>query len=400
MSLAQTGKALGKVTELVRDQLSLRARIPARVGRPEPNGTTGESASLNVFLYEASFDPNLKNVSLEEGRRPPLWMVLKYLLTAYDEHGETDSVDAHEAMGAGLRALQEMSFLRLGSLLSADALDALSGNPEVLKITFDEAPSDLLSRLMQGPDEKYRFSMAFQVRPVMIAAGDAPEFSFLVGVDQTGPEPTEIGDAGIRIPVLPATGPVLTGLDPDRFEAAGTLTVLGEGLDAPDLSLAMGSARLPVALRQPGRLIFQLEALAAGDAISAGSHAISVVRDLGDGRSRSSNLLVGRLLPTLAGVEPVALEREPEDGPNYRAYGTVRLTGMLLGTTADQVTVALFRDGRVEAAFDHGYVHAPDQRVLELTIPRERAVRPGEYRVILRVNDQQARRSPSLELAP
>jgi len=43
-----------------------------------------------------------------------------------------------------------------------------------MKITFDNATTELLSKVMQGTDEKYRFSAAFEVRPVMIAGTTPP----------------------------------------------------------------------------------------------------------------------------------------------------------------------------------------------------------------------------------
>ena len=39
-----------------------------------------------------------------------------------------------------------------------------AGQPEPLKLSFDGAGVDLLSKVMQGTDERYRLSMAFQVR--------------------------------------------------------------------------------------------------------------------------------------------------------------------------------------------------------------------------------------------
>jgi len=216
MALADTGKAIGKVTELLRQHLEHKTGkigIDVTVGRPEPSTNSNSSAKprLNLFLYEALFDPTMKNIALDEGQSPPLWLVLKYLITAFDDDGKSDTGPAHENLGEGLRALQELSFLPLSSIvLPADIAAALGDNPEVLKITFDEAPSELLSKLMQGTDEKYRFSMSFQVRPVMIAAGVAPAYSLLVGVDYTESPPEEIGEAGIQIPVVPSLGPNIT----------------------------------------------------------------------------------------------------------------------------------------------------------------------------------------------
>jgi len=55
---------------------------------------------------------------------------------------------------------------------TAAATDPLRDNPNELKITFDAATVELLSKLMQGPDQRYRCSAAFQVRPVLIVPAE------------------------------------------------------------------------------------------------------------------------------------------------------------------------------------------------------------------------------------
>jgi len=214
MALSDTGKAIGKVTKLLVDRLGTKTNLNVAEGRPEPPSNGASDRQLNLFLYEASFDPVLKNVSLEQGQPEPLWLVLKYLMTAFDGEGNSDTIEAHENLGIGIRALQELNFLSLTSPIDPDILKALGENPEPLKITFDEASSDLLSKLMQGSDEKYRFSIGFQVRPVMIATGMPPSYSLLVGVDYTKSPIEIIGEEGIDIQVIPSLGPKITQWSP------------------------------------------------------------------------------------------------------------------------------------------------------------------------------------------
>ena len=94
--------------------------------------------------------------------------MLKYLLTAFDGDENSDSAIAHELIGRGIAALHELNFLALDALVATDVRLALENNPEPLKLTFDETTADLLSKIMQGTDERYRLSIAFQMRPVMI----------------------------------------------------------------------------------------------------------------------------------------------------------------------------------------------------------------------------------------
>jgi hypothetical protein len=405
MALADTGKAIGAVTRLLVDQLTNDASISrVTVGRPEQPAPSTDNARLNLFLYETTFDASLKNSPLDEGQPPPLWLVLKYLLTGFDSGGESDSIEAHEHLGVGLRALQKLSFLRL----NAASLSALNDNPEVLKITFDETPSDLLSKLMQGTDEKYRFSVSFQVRPVMIATGEPPSYSLLVGVDYTTPAPGNvIGEKGIHIPVIPSLGQKITRVDPLKFEANSTITIFGNDLNLSGLSVMLSTAELAVTAQQPNMLKCLVNGnIVGGNVISAGNHPISVVQTLQTGRRRSSNLLIGNLLPRLDKAVTDSLTRFDPTDATSKVFGNIDMEGVLLGTKEDDIFLALYREGKVVKAFDEFTVKPPPpppppvqpQTQMRLEIKRDDAVPPGKYNVILRVNGQQAKNSPEMEL--
>src|SRR6266705_3524191 len=108
MALVNTGRAIGAVTQTLRERLTtvLGAAVgQVTVGRPEPPAAALAGSRLNLFLYEIHHDEFLRNESLDDGQPPPLWLVLRYLLTAFDEGGDSDTVDAHEILGEGLRAL-------------------------------------------------------------------------------------------------------------------------------------------------------------------------------------------------------------------------------------------------------------------------------------------------------
>lgn len=376
------------------------------VGRPEPPVSVPAGDRLNLFLYEIQFDASLKNVPLDEGQRPPLWLVLKYLLTAFDDDGKTsDTPGAYENLGEGIRALQELSLFPLPGL-SAGLLEPLSDNPEDLKITFDEAPTDLLSRVMQGSEEKYRLSIGFQVRPVMIAAAELPSYSLLVGVDYTPPPPvTIIGEKGVRIPVIPSMGPTITEISPASFELGATVTLKGTDLHLSNLSVNLGPVVLPVTMQQPDRLQFVVrEDIANGGTISAGSLPVSVSQLLSTGRRRSSNLLVGNLLPTLstAGILADSLQTVEVEPPSLGwNFATLDITGKLLGKTDDDdFYLALFKDGATVKLFDalEDTAPAPPQTKKKFEMKKPDAVPPGQYLVLYRVNGQQARQSIAIPL--
>jgi hypothetical protein len=401
MTLANTATVIGKVSEWLRVRLEDRAGMDVTIGRPEPKGGTNgaDKSRLNLFLYEANFDPSMKNLSLEEGRNPPLWLALKYLLTAFDETGESDTAKAHENLSKGLQGLQELNILPAPDpVLHAEIYAALEENPESLKITFDAASSELLSKLMQGSDEKYRFSMAFQVRPIMIAPAEPPSYNLVVGVDHTQSPPDEIGMQGVKIPILPSLGPRLDGLSPVHFEVGDEITLTGTDLNLEGLKVQLGGITFGASAQWPNKAKAKLsESTFTSDAISAGEHPVGVVQVLSSGRRRGSNILTGRLRPTLtsANASGVAVSSSP---PNVTA--NINLTGFLLGRAQDDVFLALYDadEGQVAYVFEGPLTYTPDQTGLTLAIADAEAVSPGHYLLILRVNGQQAVNSPEVDL--
>jgi hypothetical protein len=407
MSLEDSGRAIGEVTRLLQSRtLAALAGLTTpqiaiddvTIGRPEPPQGANPRRRLNFFLYDVEIDGHLRNVSLDDGQPPPLWLVLRYLLTAFDRTGESDTIEAHQILGEGMRVLQDLNFFAMTGL-PGTTVAALNNNPDRLKLTFEDASLDLMTKLTQGSEGRYRCSVAFQVRPVLIALGTPPAYSFLVGIDYQ--QPAVIGEEGIRVPVLPSLGPVLDALEPPTFGTGDTVAITGSDLHLSGLSVALGPVELPVASQHPGRLTFVVDpALEDGIRISANSQTVSVLQALPSGRKRRSNLLVGNLLPRLDAVAVANLTRVDNADPDSPVRGDITLTGILLGKNEDDVFAALYRDGRVVRMFDRFTRPAasPPQTVLEFSINTTTAVPPGAYNLILRVNGQQARNSPPLLL--
>jgi hypothetical protein len=376
---------------LLRDHLMRRGHSVS-VGKPERASQNDTSAKLNLFLYETAFDASLRNVVLDGTSPPPLWLVLRYLLTAFDGEEQSDSPEAHELLGQGLTALHELNFLRLDAVVDTPVQLALAHNPEPLKITFDESSPDLLSKLMQGADETYRLSAAVQVRPVLLLPSEPADYALLVGVDYTTLPPTEIGLEGRGLGVIPSLGARLKRAEPGVFEAGQQITLYGTDLHLGGLEAVLGDEVLRTTGQWPDRMTVEVEALepgpggagriASGLGPSAGELPIRLRQPRPGGRFRSSNLIVGRLRPVLTTAE--------------MSGTTLQLDGLLLGGEADDVVVAMHRDGSVVAAFDVVTTQA-DQTHLDVPDVGD-ALDPGAYLVILRVNGQQARLSPTVAL--
>jgi hypothetical protein len=402
MALANTSQAIGAVTRLLVDHLNRRTSLAISVGRPE-DASGAAAPTLNLFLYETLFDPALKNRPLNGGQPPPLWLTLKYLLTGFDGTGNSDSADAHDVLGQGLSALQELAFLGLDNTVAPAVRSALEDNPEPLKLTFDECNVDLVNKITQASDDEYRLSAAFQVRPVMIVPPERPAFNLLVGVNYIT-TPVSLSSAPVGLDVLASLGPQLTAVEPAKFAIGDTFEITGHNLNAANLQCYLGPVELGIIAQHPHHLRVRVESLLeSGTYLSAGEHPLVVRQFLpATGRSRASNTLLGRLLPTLAGATtgPVTV-----DGSGHIS-ASVTIDGFLLGRNEDAILVGLYRDGAVAHLFDivkplPAPGDPPDaQQQLTLAITAAARVLPAAYQLIVIVNGQQARQSPAIALVP
>ena len=206
----------------------------------------------------------------------------------------------------------------------------------------------------------------------------------LVGIDYTTSPETIIGKDGVGIDVLPSLGPRLASVEPARFENGESIEIRGTDLNGNDIEIVLDDAELTIVERRPDLIVATVEGnpgtpIADGTAISAGEHPLVARRRLSPTRTRSSNLLAARLLPTVTGANFVA--------------GTLTINGRLLGTGSDDVVVAFYQEGRTVRLFD---AVTPSANQQTLTVTGITGVPPGQYRVILRVNNQQAKASPTV----
>ena len=404
MSLTDTSKAIGAVTEALKVRLDMRTGTIVSVGRLDQSSGSGEH--LNLFLYEIAFDPNLKNIPLNEDEKPPVWLVLKYLLTAFEGTGISDSPKAHEILGSAIRAIHQDDLLKLDGL-AVTTTNPLESNPSELHVTFDESPSELVAKLTQGTDETPRLSIAFQVRPVMIASGEPGNYSLLVGVDYTKP-PISLSPAPVGLDVIPSMGSFISEISPTGFEVDEVVTIRGSELHLANLSVLLGGAELPVTMQQPDELRFRVDpAIIGASGISAGSHPVTVVQTLpGTGKKRKSNTVIGNLVPTLTNAMIPAsgltvIPGTPPDIPD-KAYATINLSGKLLGNKNDDVILAFYREARVYKMFDVFSTlpnpQPPLQPTRQLVMKDIDAVPTGDYHIILLVNGQQAPQSPIVSM--
>jgi hypothetical protein len=397
MPLAATSGAIGAVTQRLHDHLlaQLAELSDVTVGRPQPAPGVS-NPHLNLFLYEVQFDGHLKNIAVDGGDGPPaVWMALRYLLTAFDSIGESDTIEAHGLLGGGIRSLQAVNF----APPPAAIIPELDDSPDLLKVTFDDATPELLSRLMQGTDERYRCSVGFQVRPVMIAPPEPPATALLVGVDYTAGGAIVPFETAVRIPVIPSLGPRLASISPATFEAGDTAAIRGTDLASPDVAIEFHGVPVAVTERRPDGVDVTIPAaFNNGLLTSAGTWPLVAVRLLPGGRQRTSNPLLAGLRPIVTGAVPAGTFLDPVTNVNYV---NIDIDGRLLGTATDDVVAALLRDGVTRGPFDRlvapPAAPAIEQSARRLQVP-DAGLPAGAYRLVLRVNGQQARNSPVVNL--
>jgi len=407
-----TGKAIGAVTRILQQNILNNfaviegfAKMDVTVGRPEPSSkaaSTSLGPRLNLFLYELHFDQFLKNTSIKEDGPIPVWLVLKYLLTAFDDKGDSDSVQAHDLLGQGIQFLQSLDYLPIDLYASP-----LKDSPELLHITFNDSSVELLHSLMQGSDEKYRLSVCFEIRPVMIAKAEVPSSSLLVGIDYTKSPVEPIKEKGIHMPITSSFGPsiipYITSISPLQFEIGSIVRLLGSGFDLESLTVFLGSIELSIKSKQATMIEFIVSSsFVNGKVISAGNQTIHIVQLLSTGKQISSNSIVGALLPTLTSIS-ISLNRSDPSDLKSTVFGNVVITGSLLGTEDDEISVIFFRDGKRFKVFRKPSVmpsissSIPLQTQLIVKIEESAAINPGKYQIVLFVNGQQAKNCPQVD---
>jgi len=374
MPLNATRNAIGELTRKLATQLASRTdATTVDVGRPEQSALFGDAGpKLNLFLYALHHDAHMRNTPLDRGQEAPMWLCLKFLLTAVDTDRDSDSSAALDLLGQGMLALRDIDMQRPSEL-------ALVDNPEPIKISFDQSEVELLSSVMQGTDERYRLSAAFEVRPIMLTAvngmGGAPLIRS-VGAPAT---------PGVL--VLPSLGPRLDRILPDSFEAGDTVTLEGGDLRADQVEVCFGDTCVAVPQADATNRAVRV---AVSASLSAGSHAVTLVRILPNGRRQSSNAVLGRMRPVVTG----ATVGELSPGAGGTLFGGLTVNGSRLGGPEDSIFAGFYGAGALQLLVE--VTGTAPQTSLAVTVEEADALPPGPYRILVRVNGEQAAEAPEV----
>ena len=217
---------------------------------PDRIDLTTETSRLNLFMYQARPNPGWSNTDLPSHdstdrrlRNPPLSLDLSYLLSAYGArnfHGEI-------LLGYGALVLHQTRVLTrdavkavfAGGALPADlallATSGLDGQEEIVSLSMESLSIDDMSRLWQVFGEKYRPSVAFQARVLLLR-----------GEDQAAASGPPVQRA--RLTVTTSINPVIDSIEPAMVTAApnAAIILVGTGLLTSDVVAQFGSGESAV----------------------------------------------------------------------------------------------------------------------------------------------------------
>lgn len=235
---------------LLEDRMHLTApdtaskqRVTISISHPDVKpGETPTGPRLNLFLYEISHSPFLRNQELGgpggEPGFPPLALELHYLMSCYPPVAE-DDLTMQIVLGDAMQALHSTPVLtedlvRTRGITAGDPIlsPALAGAYERAKITFHTSSHEIANKLWVASKEAFRLSVAFSVSVVQIESIRKRPQAALVRERQ--------------ILSGPAASPHITQVIPDRAGIGQLFRVSGANLGGQDVTLSLNGVPVPL----------------------------------------------------------------------------------------------------------------------------------------------------------
>jgi len=242
--------AVGSVTRSIAELLGKKLNKPPLMGAgvtfrvttlPPDDERVNEETGINLFLYRIHESPFTKNIDWRGDKanpvrngKPPLSLVLNYLLTAYAKAGGTpqDDITAHQLLGNAMAILHDYPVLNDVHDSDFDAgLDTQF--PPELRNAFDKLKVSMLpttmeefSKIWTGLSKAYRLSVAYEVSLVEIGP-TTPAILPAPTVQQTSVSAAILG------------GPQISSVTPAAGPAGATVHVTGANLQQPGKSTSV-----------------------------------------------------------------------------------------------------------------------------------------------------------------
>lgn len=315
------GLAIAAVTATLRSLLDAGLKVHV-TARPLDKARKGGD-QVNLFLYTTQIDGALRNQDMPgkvkpgETGRPPLPLILFYLLTAYSD--DKDEERSQMLLGRAMNILHDHPVL--GAAEIKDATDTnLPGSDlheqiERVRITPQPLPIDEISKLWAGFHTPYRTSVAYQVSVILIESRRPAKTPLPVlkrGEDDRG----AVAEPGLVPPFPALTELVLPGKQASAL-LGDTVILRGHHLDQGALTVRITNPRLvdpvPLQVVESTATEVWIKLLAVADASKkwvAGSYT-TVALLLKDGdRERSTNELPLPIAPRVT-TAPAKATRGP-----------------------------------------------------------------------------------------
>jgi hypothetical protein len=278
-------------------------------------GTEGASSSrVNLFMFQASFDPTFRNADLptrdrggQAVQRPRAALQLHYLLSFYGEENVLAPQRMLAAVIAGLHGRPWISMEHAAAFVAANqgnnssfhylADSRLAEQGESVRLTPDSLNLEELSKLwsvfFQVP---YALSIAYKASVVLVDAPDTPHprLPVRIPVIDVRADHSPIVVAAVRAEGAASGAPIF---------ASSTLAISGSGFAGKDLVVRIDGVPTPTSPASPTALLFDL----SGRGLRAGSRVLQVARLAG----AASNPVRFALRPRVTAVSMVDVDGVP-----------------------------------------------------------------------------------------
>ncbi|NCC33663.1 MAG: DUF4255 domain-containing protein, partial [Chloroflexia bacterium] len=269
---------------LLQDRMELPAGLnggttppPIAIGTPLlssqqlPDALEPEAARLNLFLFQVSEHPQLRNRDLP-GRgsgldygKPPLSLTLNFMLTAYGSDvsagSAIDETVAQYLLGSAMRVFHDYAIItpQLQTVREPYGQpilhESLRGSAESIKLCLAPMTLEDLTKIWTALTIPYRMSVAYTVSVVQIESRAVRRYPRLVG---------ERPDAGPGIVAVPLDRPLIDGLRVIRLGESGerstpyarigdTLVINGQNFGRVS-EVEINQLRIPVEPVSPTRI--------------------------------------------------------------------------------------------------------------------------------------------------
>jgi Pvc16 N-terminal domain len=135
--------------------------------------------TLTIFLFEIGEDPSARNrprvretnAANFSIRKPPVALVLRYLLTAWRGQEAADQQTPQKILGQAIHVLYNKAVLS-----GPDLQGVLIGTDEALKVTMSPLSLEDRTRVFNAVQKPYRLSVSYEVRVVNLDSEAGSEF--------------------------------------------------------------------------------------------------------------------------------------------------------------------------------------------------------------------------------